>query len=126
MGAAIFAFGAVILCLGGYGVVRPEDFKAMLLNWNPRTRYALAVGVRVLMGGVFVTGADATPFPLALRALGWIALLAAGVLAFLGPNRVDAMMGWWGTQSSGFLRGWCLLGIAFGAFLIWAGLAPAS
>ena len=126
MGAGIFAFGALILALCGYGLVRPEDFKALLLGWNPRTRYAVAVGVRVVMGGVFLIGADATPFPLAIRVLGWIALLAAGVLAFLGPGRVDAMVGWWAGRPSGLLRIWCLLAMGFGAFLIWAGLTPAS
>ena len=57
--------------------------------------------------------------------LGWC-LLAAGVLALLGPSRIDAMVGWWAGMPNGFLRAWCLLGIAFAAFVIWAGLAPAS
>ena len=31
MGAAIFAFGVLIVVLCGYGLVRPEAFKALLL-----------------------------------------------------------------------------------------------
>ena len=126
MAAAIFAFGVLFLGLTGYGVIRTEAFKALLLGWNPRTRYAVAVGVRVVMGGVFLAGADATPVPLAIGVLGWIALLAAGVLALLGPSRIDAMVGWWAGMPNGFLRAWCLLSIAFAAFVIWAGLTPAS
>lgn len=125
MSAAIFAFGVAILGFAGYGIVAPVGLKAMLLNWNPRTRYAVAIGVRVVMGGVFLVGAEATPFPATIRILGWIVLLAAAVLALMGPGRVDSFFAWWGEQPDGFIRGWCLLGVAFGAFLVWAGLAPA-
>lgn len=54
--------------------------------------YGLAVVVRALLGILLVVVAPATKFPLALAALGWLAIAAAVFIAAMGRARFAKLM----------------------------------
>ncbi|MDH3747644.1 MAG: hypothetical protein OER97_05515 [Gammaproteobacteria bacterium] len=80
----------------------------------------LAVLVRLLLGAALIIAAPDSRFPLAFLVLGWIAIVAAVVVAIMGRKRLRLFVGWWLKQfSPAAVRVWLLFGFAFGGFLIY-------
>jgi hypothetical protein len=80
----------------------------------------LAIGLRVALGVVLLAAAPECRFPTAIRVLGFVALIAAASGLLLGRARLEAFVGWWLDRPAGFVRGWCVVALAFGGFLIYA------
>ena len=76
--------------------------------------------LRILLAVLLWFSAPVSRTPLAFQTLAVVAVLAAIVLPLLGKDRVtrliDRISSWPGLA----MRAWCLLGVAFGVFLLWS------
>lgn len=117
----VMGFGVLIVALSALGVAAPQR----LLDWvsrlwsRPWSQW-LAIGVRLLLGWALLQIAVHSRCPLALTILGWVAIVAALGLALAGRERVGRLIAWGTGQPAVLLRTWCLVGVAFGLFLLWA------
>ena len=115
----VAVLGALIVLLGVVGLAQPDRFRAMFTTMDSRTRFVLAIGIRLAMAGLLWWLADDLRHPHVMRVLALIALLAAIALAIMGPARLDRLIAWWLSRSDGLLRVSALLVAVFGAFLVY-------
>ena len=115
----IVLFG-VLICLTGLTIlILPEKFKNIMNRWTGQPRFLFAVIIRVLFGALLLSEAANLRFPLAMKVIGAISILAAVVLLLIGQERMDRFIDWWMRMADKVLRVWSVLAIAFGAFLIY-------
>ena len=118
----ITLFG-VLICLGGLTIlILPEKFKNLMNRWTGQPRFLFAVIIRVLFGALLLSEAANLKFPLAMKVIGAISILAAVVLLLIGQERMDRFIDWWMQMSDNLLRFWSIFAFAFGAFLIYVTL----
>lgn len=111
----------LIFFLGLALVIRPRDSAQLLIDQaDNRLMQVLAVGVRLVLGGALILYASESRFPHILEILGWIALLAGVVLAFVPPSRFARLIRWAFDLLGGYMRLAGLAALAFAAFLIYA------
>ena len=115
----IAVLGVLIILLGVVGLAQPDRFRALFTTMDSRTRFVLAIGIRLAMAGLLWWLADDLRHPHVMRILALIALLAAIALAIMGPARLDRLIEWWLSRSDGVLRVSALLAAVFGAFLVY-------
>ncbi len=89
-------------------------------KWRGQPRFLFAVIIRVVFGALLLSEAANLKFPLAVKIIGAITILAAVVLLLVGQERMDRFIDWWLKQSDKLLRVSSVLAIAFGAFFIYA------
>lgn len=118
----VAAFGVLVFAIGVYGVVEPEGVVRTVRAWGPARRLRVAIGVRLVMGVVFLLAAEACRHPTVITVFGALALLAALLLPLFGSERLDRMIDWWFDRPVGFLRLWFGVGLLFAGFLVWTGL----
>lgn len=85
----------------------------------------MAVGVRLVMGAVFILAAHDTRYPWAVRVFGIIALAAAAGLGVMGPQRLERMVQWWLgllEDRAVLLRAGMACAVLLGAFFVYAGI----
>jgi hypothetical protein len=83
----------------------------------------LAVGIRVALGLALLLVARDSAFPLAFKILGWLAIVAAAALPFIGMARIKTLIDWIERLPTFAIRLWVVAGIALGAFLLF-GVRP--
>lgn len=116
----IVLFG-VLICLAGLTIlILPEKFKNFMNRWTGQPRFLFAVIIRVVLGAILLSEAANLKFPLAMKIIGAISILAAVVLLLIGQERMDRFIDWWMRMTDNVLRVWSVLAIAFGAFFIYA------
>ena len=118
----IVLFG-VLICLAGLTIlILPEKFKNIMNRWTGQPRFLFAVIIRVLFGALLLSEAANLKFPLAMKVIGAISILAAVVLLLIGQERMDRFIDWWMRMSDNLLRFWSIFAFVFGAFLIYVTL----
>ena len=118
----IVLFG-VLICLAGLTIlIVPEKFKNIMNRWTGQPRFLFAVIVRVVLGAILLSEAANLKFPLAMKIIGAISILAAVVLLLVGQERMDRFIDWWMRMSDNLLRFWSIFAFVFGAFLIYVTL----
>ncbi len=122
MAVLVVLLGVAIVCFGLAGFSAPQRIVDGMLNWQPLSRFYFAVGSRLSFGTVLLMAASDCRFSTAILVLGVVALVAALVLAPLGPRRVDSMFKWWLDRPVVVLRVWFVAAIPFGGFLVYAGI----
>ncbi len=116
----ITLFG-VLICLAGLVIlIFPDQFRNAMNKWTGQPRFLFAVIIRVLFGALLLSEAANLKFPLAMKVIGAISILAAVVLLLIGQQRMDRFIDWWMRMTDNVLRVWSVLAIAFGAFFIYA------
>ena len=89
----IIAFGVFITAAGMAMLIRPALVIGMIHAHGERVWfYALAIGIRAVLGLVLIQQAAYSKFPLVISVLGWISLLAALSLAMLGRRRFTRLI----------------------------------
>jgi hypothetical protein len=122
----VVLIGCAIAAIGLHGIVHPEQL-AMVRGWPPHLLWAVAVGVRVVLGVFFLIAAPRCRFPGFVGAVGLLALAAAAGLLVVGPGRLEALVDWWFRQSPQTLRAVYVADVVFGVVLVYAGSRrPAS
>jgi amino acid permease len=116
----IIALFGVLICLGGLTIlILPEKFKNIMNRWTGQPRFLFAVIIRVVLGAILLSEAANLKFPLAMKIIGAISILAAVVLLLVGQERMDRFIDWWMKQSENVFRAASVFALAFGAFLIY-------
>ncbi len=116
----IIALFGVLICLGGLTIlILPEKFKNIMNRWTGQPRFLFAVIIRVVLGAILLSEAANLKFPLAMKVIGAISILAAVVLLLVGQERMDRFIDWWMKQSENVFRVASVLAFALGAFLIY-------
>ncbi len=119
--AAIIGIGAIIALICLTGVILPAQLlHAVKAAWQYRAALFVAVVVRFTVGVLLVLAAPHSRFPLAFEILGWVAIVAALLIPFVGRDRIGRLLDWWSRRSSLGIRLWSLAGLAFGCFLVYA------
>jgi multisubunit Na+/H+ antiporter MnhG subunit len=111
--------GALVVIAGAVGVVSPARFRGMFTAMPARTRFVLAVVIRLAMGALLWFLADELRHPLVMRVLAVIAVVAAVVILVMGQARLDRFVDWWLERSDSVMRVSCLIACAFGAYLVY-------
>ncbi len=117
----IIALFGVLICLAGLVIlIAPEKFKSVMNNWTGQPRFLFAVIVRIVFGAILLAEAANLKFPLAMKIIGGITILAAIAILLIGEKRMDRFIALWMRISDNVLRAWSILAFAFGGFLIYA------
>ena len=121
MKMTIAIFGLIIIALSAWGLIEPKTLaKKVLDQFNRPWGLYLAVGVRLVLGALFVMVADETRFPTAFRFLGYLMLIAAALIPLIGRQRINRLMEWLQSKPPALMRIWLIFGAAFGAFIVYA------
>ena len=114
-------FGVLIAVLSLWGIAEPRRLMSMVSgavdqSWG----LVLAVGVRLLLGAALILSAPVARFPLTFTVIGWVSVVAAIALMFMGRELIRQILGFFSGRSDTFVRLWVVLGVLFGGFLIYA------
>ncbi len=116
----VLVLGITVCVLSAWGGYAPEKLVRLVTGvMDQEWGIYLAVIVRLLLGLALVIAAPYSRFPLVFQALGWIAIVAAVALAFMGRERLRRLVAWFERFSPAIIRLWLLFGVAFGGFLIY-------
>ena len=80
----------------------------------------IAVWVRLIAGIAFLGAASLSRYPLLFQIVGVLSLAAAASIPIIGHKRFIAMVAWFSTAPLGVIRVWGIIGIAFGALILYA------
>lgn len=113
---------AVLITLSGLAITIKPAWLGSFLQRNAQRLelHMLAVGIRLLLGTLLVVAAGASRFPVIVHWLGWIAIVAALILAVMGRQRFVRLMRWALGLLDSFGRVAGLIAAALGAFLLYA------
>ena len=116
----VLAFGVIVCVLAAWGILAPDRmmnfvYGAMEKDWGIH----LAVILRLVLGAALVIAAPDSRFPLIFQILGWIAIIAAVALLFIGRARLRKFVAWFEHMPQPLIRVWLLFGVAFGALLVY-------
>jgi hypothetical protein len=121
MTIAISLFGVIMIGLCIWGISTPVSMMNSVRGiWNRPWGIHFAVAIRIGLGVLFVLAADETRYPGVVRFLGYLMIVAAAMIVMIGRERLDRFIQWWVDASPAFARAWLVLGMAFGAFLLYA------
>lgn len=115
----VAAFALMIMSLSIYGIVNTAGLIGLVRGAANKAFMTLAVGSRVLLAMLLWFSAADARHPVAFQVLAIIALLGAFVLIAAGKERSLRLMDWWTKRSAAFQRPWLVVGLAFGAYLLW-------
>jgi hypothetical protein len=119
IGLAVFALVIALLAL--YGVLQPLRLVTFVRGFMAGgSGLLIAVVGRLVLAALLWLSAPLSLTPTVFKVLTFLALLAAFALPILGTQRILSLMGWvegWGPSA---IRLACLIGVAFGGFLLWS------
>jgi len=117
----VLALGVIICLFSVWGFISPDKFWKMI-NGVIEKDWVIHVAVimRLLLGAALIIAAPQSRFPEVMEVLGWIAIIAAVAILFMGRNRLIKFIAWFQRMTDAMVRVWLLFGFAFGAFLVYA------
>ena len=116
----ILLLGGVICVLSAFGVFAPFKLTNWVRSaWGKKATFPFAVIVRLVMGPILIFAAPGSRFPIFFEVLGWLFMVAAIVILVSGRDRTGRLLDWFDQFPTMTIRLWCLLGVVFGAFLIY-------
>jgi hypothetical protein len=120
MAYVVAVAATLLIAIGALGVVAPEQLVAIVSAWPPDMRLSVGVGIRLVLGVIFLLGASRCRFPAVIYGIGILALAGALLLVLLGEPRVDALVRWWLGLPALAIRAWCMLATLLGALILYA------
>lgn len=113
----ITAVGLLAGAAGLFGLAQPARLAAAVarLGQAPKLRPVLVV-LRIAIGGVFILAAQQTPWPLLMKILGVVVIMAGTLMTMLSAKQRGAPPG----PQPGRIRLLSLAAVAAGAFLVHA------
>ena len=113
--------GILIFTVGAAIIVNPAYFSHFLHKYqNWPTLRVFAVIVRLLVGILLVSAADLSRFPLVIKSIGWISIVAAASLMLMGPQNFQRLMTWALKAENPYMRVGGVVGVALGVFIVYA------
>lgn len=115
----VLVLGLAVLVLSAWGIVNPDNLmKSVTSVLDQKWGLYFGIIVRLILGAALIIAAPNSSFPLVFGALGWVAILAALVLAVMGRRNIQKLIAWFEQLPTRMIRVWLLFGMAFGGFLI--------
>jgi hypothetical protein len=117
----VLALGAFICLFSVWGFFAPDKIWKMI-NGVMEKDWAIHVAVimRLLLGAALIIAAPQSRYPEVMEVLGWIAIIAAVAILFMGRDRLKKFIAWFQRMTNTMVRVWLVFGFAFGAFLVYA------
>ena len=113
--------GILILILGFSFLIKPDYvFGWIVDNANNQSLYIMAIVIRLILGFLFIISANASKYPVFLKILGYIAIIAAIVLIFIGQNGFQDLISSVFSHIKSYTAVIGIVALAFGAFLMYA------
>ena len=89
----VFLLGAIVCVLSVWGIYAPDRLTKLVKgvvdkDWG---LYFAVVG-RLLLGAALILAAPATRFPVIFEVVGWIAIVAAVGIIFIGRKRLALLL----------------------------------
>lgn len=117
----IYLVGVLITVAGIILLVKPEAILNFISgNAGRPAMFAFAIVTRLLLGLLLLTYASLSRFPKTVVFFGWVAVIAAVAVAWMGQDRFTELLRWitgkvapYGKIGGGFA-------LAFGLFLLYA------
>ncbi len=118
--AVVLAFGVAVCALSVWGMLAPDKMMKMVYgavhqDWGIH----LAIVLRLVLGAALLIAAPESRFPLIFEILGWVAIIAAVGLVFMGRERLRKLVAWFDRMPHPMIRICLFGGIVFGAFLVY-------
>jgi hypothetical protein len=116
----VLALGVVVAALSLCGLFAPDKMMKLVAGAMDRDwGIHFAVVVRLILGAALIIAAPGSRFPQVFEVLGWIAVIAAVAIVFMGRERLRKFVAVFQRMSQAMIRIWLLFGCAFGAFLVY-------
>ncbi len=119
MAFLVATIGALVVVLGLVGLAAPETLRAWFASMTGQSRFVAAIAMRLGFAVLLWYAAADLRWPLAMRVLAVIALLAAIAIAIIGRDRLDRLVDWWLTRPDWLFRVSMLFAAAFGGLLVY-------
>ena len=121
MAITLAIFSLVIVLLSLYGVFWPSSLVSFVRgSMAGGSGLWVAVVARLILAVLLWFLAPLSLTPTTFSVLAVLALVAAFALPVMGVQRILKLMEWVGNWRPSAIRLWCLLGVAFGGFLLWS------
>ena len=115
---ALFGLMLAAACL--WGIITPRHMIDTIIRfWNKPSGLWLAIGIRVVMGVLFILAAPQTRFPDFFVIFGYLLLIAAAIIPLVGKERLTRVIMWFTNIPMGAVRAWLLMGLAFAVFIVY-------
>lgn len=123
MSEMLLVVGFLMVLAGLFAAVRPQQLLRMARRVTVNTRFRLVVFlIRLALGVLLILVAPATHFPLAMKVIGGLLIVSGVVVLLMGNFRAQRLLDWALRLGPSFVVGGGVVGILFGAFLIYAGV----
>lgn len=121
MAIALAIFSSVIVLLSLYGVLYTSSLVSFVSrSMAGRSGLWAAVVARLVLAVLLWFSAPLSLTPTTFSVLAVVVLVAAFALPVVGRQRVLMLMEWVANRPPSVISLWCLLGVAFGGFLLWS------
>lgn len=123
MSVVVVIFGLFMLGMGTAILMSPERLKKGLRIFLDKRGFGLAaVGIRVVVGVLFLMAASDTRAPSFITAMGVLFILAGVAIPFVGFTRIERLANWWLERPDWALRAWAVAAGGLGGVFVWCGL----
>lgn len=122
MSVVVVVFGLIMLGISTAILAAPERLKRMLRVFLDKQGFGVAVGIRIVVGILFLMAASETRAPSFITAVGILFIVAGVAIPFIGRARIDRLANWWLERPDWVLRMWAAAAGALGGVLVWCGL----
>ena len=117
----VLSLFGILICLGSaIGFASPKRLSEWVIAlWGRAWAFPLAIGVRLVLGVLLISGAPQTKYPQVFQILGFLAIIGAMVILIAGRKRIGRLLVWWKRFPPLILRLLMGVGIAFGGFILY-------
>jgi hypothetical protein len=116
----VVMFGELMFFAGILMLKSPPEFKKIMNSFSGQGRFLFAIIFRIVVSTVLLYTSGTMKFSLVMHTLGALGILAALGMLIGGQERSDAAVDSWMRKSDNYLRGWSVVPIVAGAFIIYA------
>jgi hypothetical protein len=115
-----FLVGLIIAAIGILGMAAPTVLLDGMRFAQTQVGLYVVAALRVAFGLVLIGAAAGSRLPKTLSILGALIIVAGIITPFFGVERTRAIIDWWSAQGTTFMRGWAVLAVILGLFIIYA------
>ena len=118
---ALSIFSVFMVALSMYGVLLPSRLVGLVRHFMSGSRGLwFAVAVRLVLAALLWVNAPVSATPAIFKALAAFVLVAAITLPVVGLPRLRKWLEYFATWPQWAIRLLCVLGVAFGGFVLWS------
>ncbi|MCZ6671787.1 MAG: hypothetical protein O7C75_02495 [Verrucomicrobia bacterium] len=115
----VLVFSALICLLSFYGILFPKKLIDWVTGfWDQSFAFYLAIIIRLIFGAALIIAAPVSKYETAFTFLGYLTIVAAVVIFFVGRKKIGMILIWAKTWPLLRVRAWLVFGVAFCGFLI--------